>query len=163
MITNRIPMPLNRSGLGSVIVLSLILSLFSQPVLAQNKEKLPDGVEHCYCPATANGHSYLSKLFSQINDVVFTPKSVRPFGRSVAFLAGVPQYHNLSPQLPSVHNDLAQMHDFLLNDAHFDEVYVAEGDVVNRDLIEGYMKGSLPQQMQKNDRLLFYYSGAWRR
>src|SRR5690348_788613 len=159
MITSGISILRSRSAPVSLLVLSLILALFPQSARAQNKEKLPDGVEHYYFPATANGDSYLSKLFSQIYDVVFTPKSVRPFGRSVAFLAGVPQYHNVSPQLPSVHNDLAQMRDFLLNDAHFDEVYVAEGDVVSRDLIEGYMKGALPEKMQKNDRLLFYYSG----
>jgi len=159
MITSRAPNLYRSSGSTSAIVLSVILALLSHPAQAQNKEKLSDGVEHYYFPATANGDSYLSKLFSQMYDVVFTPKSVRPFGRSVAFLAGVPQYHNLSPQLPSVHNDLAQMRDFLLNDAHFDEVYVAEGDLVSRDLIEGYMKGTLPEKMQKNDRLLFYYSG----
>jgi len=90
--------------------------------------------------------------------VVFS-KNTQPFGRSIAFLAGVSRYQNLSPQLPSVRNDIVQMRDLLLTQAGFDEVYVAEDDVVNRDLIEHYVKGIIPAGMSKNDRLLFYYSG----
>ena len=86
-------------------------------------------------------------------------KDAQPFGRSVAFLAGVGKYQNISPQLPSVQNDIRQMRDLLLNQAGFDEVYVAEDDVVNRDLIEHYVKGIIPQELGKNGRLLFYYSG----
>src|SRR5215470_20171884 len=94
MTTSRVP--IRRSGLGStgVVALSLVFSLFSHPALAQNKEKLPDGVEHYYFPATANGDSYLSKLFSQIYDVVFTTKSVRPLRKKYCFprgCASIPQ------------------------------------------------------------------------
>ncbi len=140
------------------LVLCLLVCLAPSLAHAQIKE-VKDGVEHWYYTASANGDSYLSNLFGQIFNVVFTPKSVRPFGKSVAFLAGVSRYQHLSPQLPSVHNDILQMRNFLLKEAHFDEVYVAEDEVVNRDLIESYIKGILPDKMQKNDRLLFYYSG----
>lgn len=160
MKPNNVPPPSLAGRILSPKVLGRVgLALLAAQLCAQTREQLPDGVEHYSYPATGGGDSYLNKLFSQMYNVIFTPKSVRPFGRSIAFLAGVPQYRSLTPQLPSVHNDLAQVRDFLLNDAHFDEVYVAEGDVVTRDLIEGYMKGVLPSKMQRTDRLLFYYSG----
>ena len=51
------------------------------------------------------------------------------------------------------------MRDLLVNTVGFDEVYVAENDIVSRDLIEQYVKGIIARKMSKNDRLLFYYSG----
>ena len=51
------------------------------------------------------------------------------------------------------------MRDLLLNKGGFDEVYIAQDGVVNRDLIERYVKGVIPKEMSRNDRLLFYYSG----
>jgi hypothetical protein len=124
----------------------------------QKRETLKDGVEHWYVPGLPDGKSYISRKFEEIYSVVLS-KNTQPFGRSVAFLVGVGAYQNLSPQLPSVHNDIVQMRDLLLNHAGFDEVYVAENDVVNRDLIEQYIKGIIVGGMKKNDRLLFYYSG----
>lgn len=125
----------------------------SQP----KRELLGDGVEHWSVPATRNGESYLTRRFEEMYKVL-VPKSSQPFGKSVAFLAGVSKYESL-PQLPSVHNDIVEMRDLLLNIAGFDEVYVAENDVVNRDLVEHYIKGIIAGTMSRNDRLLFYYSG----
>lgn len=51
------------------------------------------------------------------------------------------------------------MKDFLLNKGGFDEVFIAKGEIVNRDIIEKYMKGIFPSKFKKDDRILFYYSG----
>jgi uncharacterized caspase-like protein len=132
---------------------------FTIPGFSQSqKEMVEGGVEHWFIPQPANGDSYLAKKFKEIYKVV-NPKNVQPFGRSIALLVGVSKYHYLSPQLPSVRNDLDAMREFLLNKAGFDEVYVASDGIVDRDLIEKYVKGILPVKMHKNDRLLFYYSG----
>jgi hypothetical protein len=87
----------------------LLALLFPVPSYTQNsqpkREMLSDGVERWYVPAPAGGKSYLTRRFEEIYNVVFS-KNTRPFGRSVAFLAGVGKYQNLSPQLPSVRNDI---------------------------------------------------------
>jgi Caspase domain len=126
--------------------------------VAPKREQLSDGVERWYFPVPENGESYLTRKFEEMYNIV-VPKSTQPFDKSIAFLAGVSKYQNLAPQLPSVHNDIIEMRDLLLNSAGFDEVYVAENDVVSRDLIEQYIKGTIARKMGKNDRLLFYYSG----
>ena len=145
----------------SVLVLLAIflrIPLHSESTPSPKHETLKDGVEHWYLPTSDKDKSYLERKFEEICNKVFSQKTP-PFGRSIAFLAGVGKYHNISPQLPSVHNDIQAMRDFLLNNAGFDEVYVAQDDVVNRDLIEQYVKGVIPAKMNENDRLLFYYSG----
>ena len=150
---------LTRVAFITAFVLAAFLPLPSYAQSSQPKrEILRDGVEHWYVPPPEGGKSYLTRMFEDMYKVVFS-KNTQPFGRSVAFLAGVGRYQNLSPQLPSVHNDLVQMRNLLLNTAGFDEVYVAEDDVVDRDLIEHYVKGIIPAELSKNDRLLFYYSG----
>ena len=141
------------------ISLSLLTFFFARPAHAQIKSEIfKDGVVHSYIQESARGDSYLSRKFSQIYNVVLNSLSVRPFGKSIAFLVGVSKYDYLSP-LPSVRNDVSDMRDFLLNKAGFDEVYVATDSVVNRDLVERYVKGILPAKMSTADRLLFYYSG----
>jgi uncharacterized caspase-like protein len=143
------------------ISLYLVVCFFATPARAQiqiTKEVLKDGVEHWYIQEPANSEAYLTKRFTEIYKVVLTALSPPPFGRSIAFLVGVSEYRYLS-QLPSVRNDVNEMRDFLLSKAGFDEVYVATDSVVNRDLIEEYVKDILPNKMAKADRLLFYYSG----
>ena len=130
--------------------------LLPVPAHAQLKtEKLADGVEHWYVAEPPDGPSYLGRKLAELYHQVF-PKE--PFGRSIALLVGVSEYRNL-PALPSVRNDITNMRDFLLNKAGFDEVYVATDDIVNRDLIEQYIKGVIASKTTENDRLLFYYSG----
>lgn len=153
------PNPLVRFFSRVVGPLCLTLSLSACPMFAQIKsEVLKDGVEHWYIQQPPSSESYLTRKFAEIYNVVFSDQSARPFGRSIAFLVGVSKYRNLS-QLPSVLNDIKDMREFLLNKAGFDEVYVATDDKVNRDLVEGHVKGKLPASMAKEDRLLFYYSG----
>lgn len=155
--------PLRRSA---TLALAPIL-LFSASLAAQQtpkseiikKETLPDGVEHWYIPPPADGKSFFLQKLEELYSVVIPPKDVQPFGRSFALLVGVSRYKFLSPQLPSVQNDVDAMRKFLLEKAGFDEVYVAANDIVNRDLVEQYIKATLPSRMAKNDRLLFYYSG----
>jgi hypothetical protein len=152
-------MRLAHAALVSACLLASLLPVRLNSQISQPKrEVLSDGVEHWYVPAPENGKSYLTRKFEEMYSVVF-PKNAQPFGRSIAFLAGVGTYQNLRPQLPSVRNDIVQMRDLLLGRAGFDEVYVAEDDVVTRDLVEHYVKGIIPAEMSKNDRLLFYYSG----
>jgi hypothetical protein len=140
------------------VVGGFLLSPCGAPAQIQ-REIVKGGVEHWYLPAPANGESYLSTKLAEIYNVLVPSKDAQPFGKSVAFLAGVSTYTYLTPQLPSVHNDLVQMRDFLLKQAGFDEVYVASDGIVTRDLIESYIKGTLAHSLHKNDRLLFYYSG----
>lgn len=140
-----------------LLACSTLLAASSLP--QAQMEKRPDGVEHWYIPELPNSDSYLTRMFKQIYDVVSFTKKEPPFGKSIAFLAGVSKYRYLSPQLLSVKNDVADMREFLLKKAGFDEVYVAMDEVVSRTLVESYVKKIIPQTMQKNDRLLFYYSG----
>jgi len=138
----------------------LFLALLLMPTKTYSQlknEKLPDGVEHWYLDESTSGESYLSRRFKEIYNVVFS-KPAQPFGRSVAFIAGVSAYRDL-PSLPSVRNDVTDMRYLLLTKAGFDEVYVAADDVVNRDTIEQYVKETIAARLQRSDRLLFYYSG----
>jgi Caspase domain len=140
----------------------LLIFLPSQGLEAQvevKKEVLPDGVVHWYVPELPNGKSYFVQKFEEAYSVVFPPKDAPPFGKSFAILVGVSRYKYLTPQLPSVQNDIDAMKNFLLYKAGFDEVYVVADEAANRDLIEQYVKAVLPARMQKNDRLIFYYSG----
>jgi len=144
------------------ICVAVCLAGITFPALSDSqirKEKLSDGVEHWYSPQSTDPKSSLTKKFEEIYKVIFPGGRSQPFGKSIAFLVGVDKYHNLSPQLPSVENDLVQMREFLLKKAGFDELYIARNDVVNRDIIEKYVKGIFSSKMKENDRLLFYYSG----
>jgi hypothetical protein len=142
----------------------LLLAAGVQPVFSDSevvKEILPDGVEHWYRQPSTDGKSHLTKKLEELASTLFTADRPAPFGQSVAFLVGVSKYRYLSPQLPSVENDVQQMRTFLLEKAGFDQVYVARNEIVDRDLIEKYIKGSkgFVSKMNENDRLLFYYSG----
>ena len=146
---------------ASTIFIFLCVAVWLFPIATHaqvGREVLKDGVERWYIQEAARGDAYLTRKFAEIYNVVFTSQSARPFGKSIAFLVGVSKYSHLS-QLPSVRNDVSDMRSFLLDKAGFDEVYVATDEIVNRDLIEQYVKGVLPAKMQKDDRLLFYYSG----
>ncbi len=137
--------------------------VFLAPALAypqMKTETLPDGVEHWYVTEPAQEQSHITKKLKEIYGVVFSGRGAQPFGKSIAFLAGVSVYRDPDlPALPSVGKDLNDMRDFLLRNAGFDEVYVAKDDVVNRDTIEKYVKEVISGRMRQNDRLLFYYSG----
>ena len=109
---------------------------------------------------TAN---YSSAFWQQLLDLFKLKPAAKPaFGRSVAFLTGVSNYHHQSQQLPFVDSDLTELRNFLLTQGGFDTVYEARGDTVSRSLIEDYLINKFTVEsnlLQKNDRLLFYYSG----
>lgn len=119
---------------------------------------LKDGVERWY-RVKANDPKPL--FFQQVEELfkVILPAKDLPFGVSVAFLVGVSQYDYLAPDLPFVKNDLRDMSEFLLAEGGFDTVYVASEKIVNRDLIEDYMRNKLGRWLNKRDRLFYYYSG----
>jgi Caspase domain len=146
-------------ALGQLFLLLLSLALLVPAARAQvKKEILPDGVEHWYL--TKQARSYLDETAAALWNVAFSKNNPPPFGRSIAFLVGVSVYHNNGfRQLPSVNHDLEEMRNFVFGRAGFDEVYLAKDDVVNRDLIEKYVKDVIISKMERNDRLLFYYSG----
>src|SRR5215469_1303956 len=105
--------------------------------------------------ATAAPPSFWQAVLQLFN---FQPPQ-RPFEKSVAFLVGVSKYKYLSPQLPYVERDLADMRHFLLDEAGFDAVYVASGSVVSTHLVDDYMMNRFKSELSDKDRLLFYFSG----
>jgi hypothetical protein len=147
--------------LVAATVIALVSQCYSQTQRPEIKnETFQDGVEHWYL-AQPSGGSYFWQKLQEICQVVLLKKT-RPFGRSIAFLVGVSKYHNLPKEQQldkSVPNDIKEMRDLLLRDMAFDEVYIAQDDVVNRDLIERYVKGKIDPASSSDDRLLFYYSG----
>ncbi len=121
-------------------------------------EMLDDGVEHWYITNDHDKPWFFIQLENLFN--IFAPnRSNLPFGQSVAFLIGVSEYKYISPQLPFVKNDLQDMRIFLLTKGGFDHIYVASETIVNRDLIEDYVRNKFSQWFQVEDRFLFYYSG----
>jgi hypothetical protein len=87
-----------------------------------------------------------------------------PFGRSVAFLAGVSQYNDRSfEQLDFVKNDLTDFRNFLLTQGGFDAVYEARDQNVTEELVNKFMRGHFANPsdgyLTAEDRLLFYFSG----
>jgi hypothetical protein len=138
------------------IFLVMVLWIFL-PFIAYSQEPkhetLSDGVEHWYY-AKQEKNQFSKLLENIINAVVNNP----PFGKSVAFLVGVSRYEYLSPQLPFVKNDLELLREFLLKKGGFDEVFVAADHAANAGLVLDYMSNNR-MKLQKEDRLLFYYSG----
>ncbi|MDZ7309909.1 MAG: DUF1566 domain-containing protein [candidate division KSB1 bacterium] len=142
---------------------SLLLALLLLAAnLAQGQiqsTKLKDGVERWYRVKTAGQKPWFFQQVENLFNVALPSTNQLPFGVSVAFLVGVSQYDFLEPDLPFVKNDVEDMRQFLLNQGGFDTVYVAREKIVNRDLIEDYMRNKLGQWLRQRDRLLFYYAG----
>ena len=146
----------------SIALISLVALLcFTKSSSAQASytcKTLPDKVEHC-AKQNATTKPFFYTAFEKLMDIVFSNSNDLPFGKSVAFITGVSEYKNISPDLDFVENDIRRMKNFLLNDGGFDEVFIAKNDIVTRDLVEHYMFNVLPRRLSKEDRLLFYYSG----
>ena len=143
-------------------MLNILCSFTSNfKVFGENKikmETLSDGVEHWYILKAKSKASFFTH-FEKLTKIAFSSDSDLPFGKSVAFLVGVSKYKYLSPQLESVENDITSVSSFLISNGGFDEIYILKNEAVDRDIIERYIKHELPNKMDKNDRLLFYYSG----
>lgn len=142
------------------LAIALLAPAFAYAQIKAKVETLPDGIEHWYVTEPNQEQSFATRKLKEIFGIVFNGSESHPFGKSIAFLAGVSNYHDAAlPELPSALKDLNDMREFLLRDGGFDEVYVAKNDAVNRDTIEKYMKDAIGGRMQQNDRLFFYYSG----
>jgi len=155
----------NSSGhkmlLSCLVVINVICSfwIFSHSQTNVQYEKLSDGIDHWYRIKPADEKPWFFQQLENIFDVVLARRDKLPFGKSVAFLIGVSDYKYLSPDLPFVKNDLKDLRQFLLDKGGFDEVYVASEKIVNRTLVEDYMRNKFPNWLKPEDRLLFYYSG----
>jgi hypothetical protein len=141
------------------ILCIIILPFSAQPGSNIRRENLNDHVVKWYRVKEGDTRPWFFKQVEKIFDVILPSENELPFGRSVAFLVGVSKYTYLEPQLPFVRNDIEDMRKFLLTKGGFDEVYVAQEEIVNRDLIEEYMKIKFPAMLNNRDRLLFYYAG----
>ncbi|HEV2198102.1 MAG TPA: caspase family protein [Candidatus Acidoferrum sp.] len=142
------------------LAIALLAPAFGRAQIKVKVDTLPDSIEHWYVTEPNQEQSFATQKLKEIFGIVFNGSGSHPFGKSIAFLAGVSTYHDASlPELPSALKDVNDMREFLLRDGGFDEVYVAKNDAVNRDTIEKYMKEAISGRMQQNDRLLFYYSG----
>ncbi len=120
-------------------------------------EKLDDGkVEHWF--HAESQRTWFQIQIENLSNVIW-PEEQAPFGRSVALLTGVSVYQYLTPDLPSVENDLEKMQEFLIGPGGFDEVYLIKNENLDRDIVERYMKRVLPQKVKESGRILFYYSG----
>lgn len=147
-----------------LLVAACTLLLFgAQPQTPQTdgilRTPLKDGVERWHRVKALGAKPWFFQQVENLFNVVLPPKDQLPFGVSVALLVGVSEYAHLSQQLPFVKNDLADMRAFLLNDGGFDTVYVASEKIVNRDLIDGYVRNKIGRSLKPRDRFLFYYSG----
>ena len=142
-----------------LLLLMMFIPRSSPSQQSIKKVRLKDGVEKWYRVKSYDNKPWLFKQIEEIFNVVISNDKKLPFGKSVAFLVGVSKYRYISPQLPYVENDLNDMRKFLLNQGGFDEVYVAKGDMVHRDLVEKYLKKTLRSQLSSEDRLLFFYAG----
>ena len=140
--------------LAIVGILWLISSASAQEV--QYEKMDDDQVEHWYHPISQR--SWFQIQVEKISNVLWAGKKA-PFGRSVALLTGVSDYQYLTPDLPSVENDLRDMRKFLLQQGGFDEVFVIKNSNLNRNIIERYIKDELPKKVGRDGRLLFYFSG----
>ena len=143
----------------AMFALLLIGAAPHAPQSAIQRTLLKDGVERWHRAKALGEKPWFFQQVENLFNVVLPPKDQLPFGVSVALLVGVSEYVHLSPQLPFVKNDLADMRAFLLNDGGFDTVYVASEKIVNRDLIDGYVRNKIGRSLKPRDRFLFYYSG----
>jgi hypothetical protein len=124
-----------------------------------HSKQLTDGVKYYYRIGATETKPWFFQQVENLLDVIIPDKTKLPFGKSVAFLVGVSDYKFFATQLSFVKNDIEDMRYFLLTQGGFDEVYVAQEGIVDRDLIDKYMKGVFRNQLSPNDRLLFYYAG----
>ena len=80
------------------------------------------------------------------------------FGRSIALLVGIGNYRHLEPRLEYANKDVEKMRDYLLGDGGFDAVYVMD-ERATPQLVSSYMMDKFRSLLNKEDRLLFYFSG----
>lgn len=146
----------------TLLLLFALLFLGARPQTPQSgiqRTQLKDGVERWHRVKAPGEKPWFFQQVENLFNVAFSPKEQLPFGASVALLVGVSEYAYLSPQLPFVKNDLRDMREFLLNEGGFDTVYVVSEKIVNRDLVDGYVRNKIGRNLKSRDRFMFYYSG----
>jgi hypothetical protein len=151
-----------RKGIRLTFVVLFLSGVLLRVAFSQNRirhETLGDGVERWSHVATDNKPPRFFQELGKLLEVVFPNKEKLPFGRSVAFLVGVSQYDDISPQLGFVENDIQKMRAFLFSEGGFDEVYVAMNESATPELVKNYMANKFRNELGKRDRLFFYYSG----
>jgi hypothetical protein len=142
--------------------LALLSLIAAAPTSAQiQKIMLPDGVERWSVSAGAEQTPTFFRRFGEITGLQLPAAGDLPFGRSAAFLIGVGKYPNLSKgeQLPYVQDDVDALREYLIGEGGFDEVLLVRDEHATQELIERYMMGYFPKNLDRRDRLLFYFSG----
>ncbi len=144
------------------VILSFFMGFLHAVVYSEDRieqEVLTDGIEYWRRVNKVDKKPWFFRFFENTWDVILPSADRLPFGESVAFLVGVSEYEHLTPQLPFVRNDIRELRDFLLHNGGFDTVYVVEDAEVTPELVERYMLNKFRQELNRQDRLLFYYSG----
>jgi WD40 repeat protein len=144
--------------------LTNFLSAESNIEIKKEKVKIKDKVIECWSwPKAPDNTPCFYKVLQKIGDfanyvVSFKKTDELPFGKSVAFLVGVSKYKYLN-SLSFVDNDLNELATTLLTYCGFDAVYIAKNEAVSPDTIKTVLLNKFSKELNKNDRLLFYYSG----
>jgi hypothetical protein len=117
------------------------------------------GVEHWVASVAGEPKPRFFTGLESLSGLRLPDRGELPFGRSVAFLAGVSTYSSFEP-LPFVRDDLIRFREYLLSDGGFDEVFLVRDEQVTVELINDYMMGRFVDGfLRPEDRLLFYFSG----
>jgi hypothetical protein len=114
----------------------------------------------CISCACAEGidDDYIKPGNSKWGDVLERLLGQKGFGKSYALVVGVGDYDNYT-KLSAPAADAEQVRNFLRDEALFDRVITLTNEKATRARIESLMDRILPQLVQSNDRLLFYFSG----
>lgn len=145
-----------------ISLISINLSAFLITAASSPVYKKLDQIVECWSWETAaNDKPQIIKHLENLANYIFSGSDELRLGKSVAFLVGVSDYANNTnfKDLPFVETDLKQMKDLLLNKCGFDTVYMVKNVAVNAGLIENYMMNIFHNELNEQDRLLFYFSG----
>jgi len=111
----------------------------------------------CACAAGIDD-DYIKPGSSKWGDVLERLLGQKGFGKSYALVIGIGDYdHHTKLSAPAA--DAEQVRNFLRDEAQFDRVITLTNEKATRVRIESLMDSMLPQLVQSNDRLLFYFSG----
>ena len=80
------------------------------------------------------------------------------FKRNLAFVIGINNYNNGIPQLQTPINDAKKLVE-ILREKHGYQVWVCLDETATLQTLNNLLTTTLPQQVQADDRLLFYFAG----
>jgi WD40 repeat protein len=145
-------------------ILTNFLSAENGIEIKKEKIKIKDKVIDCWSrPQAPDNIPSFFKVLEKIGDfagyiINFKKTNELPFGKSVAFLVGVSKYKYFDSLL-FIENDLDDLANSLLTYCGFDAVYIAKNEAVSPDIIKTVLLNRFSKELNRNDRLLFYYSG----